>query len=581
MNTTDLYFSVETNGTQEVKQRVFSPEPGLVLLEADTAAMPGEKHPEFTVLWEKPDKDIAYMWNPTDFRSRRKRPHWSNPLQSDATHGAPILVCLSGDDRNRMTIACSDAKSNVAVVKCGTREDDGVMACGLRIRFSDTTKPYHAVIRIDLRDIPFYRAVQETAAWWETFDGYTPAPVPDGARLPMLSTWYSFHHDLQADRLLKECAAYKDLGCEAIIVDGGWYHESLSRGGGYCGDWEPAKNKFSDMKAFADGVHALGMKFLLWYSVSFIGIESRLYQQWKDKTVGEPGFGSAYALDPRYPEVRAYLIGTYENAVKNWGVDGFKFDFLDFFKESDDVKDGMDHVSVNDAVDTLMKDVLSSLRAINPHILIEFRQPYAGPLMRSFGNMIRAHDCPGDSYTNRQNILSLRMISGHTAVHSDMVAWNTADSAENAAFQLTSVLFAVPQISMLYDKLPERHREMIRTYLSFWREHRETLLDGELYMRDYGANYAFVSAKKDGEQVGAVYTGRIATVAWQTDTVILINASHDDCVFVEGIDGGWTFGVTDCAGIPCGNGAFRSADRRALNRIDAPVNGYIVLKKQK
>lgn len=573
-------FFVETKGTEPVKQRLISSEKGLLLLELETKALPDSGKPTLTVSFETPDRDITGMWSPTDFQNKKKRPHWANTAESNLTHGVPILAALAGNDRNRVTVACSDTRNSVGFVRFGTLEESGLFSCVLRLCVPNTEKNYRATVRVDLRDLPFTRVIKETAAWWETFDGCTPAEVPPEAKKPMYSTWYGFHHDLHADTLLAECAFFSDCGCEAVIVDGGWYHASLERGGAYCGDWEPAPNKIPDMKALVDSVHALGMKFILWYSVSFVGIRSALYQKWKDKTVGAMGFGGAYALDPRYPEIREYLIDTYANAVTTWGVDGFKFDFLDFFKESDTVEEGMDCLSVSDAVDRLMKDVLARLRSLDPHILIEFRHPYESPHMRSFGNMLRAEDCPGDAYTNRQNTLLLRLLAGKTAVHSDMLMWHESDSAENAAFQLTNVLFAVPQISLLHEKLPQRHKEMLRHYLSFWKAHAGTLLDGELYMRGFMANYAYVSARKDGEQIGAVYTGRIATVEVPTDTVILVNASHDECVYVEGVEGEWTYEVTDCTGKPFAKGNFKSADRKALNRVDAPVNGYITLQRQ-
>ncbi len=36
-------------------------------------------------------------------------------------------------------------------------------------------------------------------------------------------------------------------------------------------------------------------------------------------------------LDPRYPEVREFLIGIYEKALLDWDLDGFKLDFVDEF----------------------------------------------------------------------------------------------------------------------------------------------------------------------------------------------------------------------------------------------------------
>ncbi len=126
-------------------------------------------------------------------------------------------------------------------------------------------------------------------------------------------------------------------------------------------------------------------------------------------------------LDPRYPDVREFLISVYENAVSNWGIDGLKLDFIDSFENKDGVpaKDGMDIPVLHTAVDKLMTDISTRLCGLKNDILIEFRQNYVGPNMRKYGNMLRVADCPADGLTNRVGCLDLRLTSGNTAVHSD------------------------------------------------------------------------------------------------------------------------------------------------------------------
>ena len=267
---------------------------------------------------------------------------------------------------------------------------------------------------------------------------------------------------------MEECKVFEKLGCKTVIVDDGWQCDNMLRGYAYCGDWKVVPTKVPDMRAFVDAVHQTGMKFVLWYSVPYIGEFSQAFIDFNDKMLYRDGpeGGRFYVIDPRYPETRQFLIDLYCNAVREWDVDGFKLDFVDHFKPSGLVKEGLDYVSVYDAVDRLLKDVIKSLKEIKPEIMIEFRQTYMGPLMRAYGNMLRAIDCPNDSWTNQQNTLALRMTSGDTAVHSDMVMWNYEESAECAAFQLTRVLFAVPQISVRSSMMNEKHSQMVKHYLA-------------------------------------------------------------------------------------------------------------------
>ena len=227
-------------------------------------------------------------------------------------------------------------------------------------------------------------------------ENYKPAYVPDDAKLPMYSTWYSFHQNLEVKEVIKECRLGKEIGLEAVIVDDGWQTMDNKRGYAYTGDWRP--DRVGDMKAFVDSVHAVGMKFLLWYSLPFIGEKAKLYDQFVGKYLHHWESQGTWVLDPRYPEVREHIINTYEAALIDWGLDGFKLDFLGWFyaDEKTDLtaRNGRDFASVNEATDKLMTDIMERLRKLKPDIMIEFRQPYIGPLMRKYGNMFRAADCP-------------------------------------------------------------------------------------------------------------------------------------------------------------------------------------------
>ncbi len=531
---------------------------------------------ELKLEWNTDDIGVNVCYSPMGYMRRNIRPDWGGDVGSNAMSSAPVFSNIAYDDMNRMTIACSDAKNSVRF-RSGVVEEDATLVNTVRINVDCKVSEYEADIRIDTRSIPFYRCVEDVARWWESYDGYEPINVPETARCPLYSAWYSFHQQIDVPRIVEECRFFEKLGCKSIIVDDGWQTDDNNRGYAFCGDWEATPSKIPDMKAFVDAVHETGLKFVLWYSVPFVGIHSKAYERFKDKTLADVGMGGTFVLDPRYPEVRRYLIDTYKNAVINWGLDGFKLDFIDSFRQSAEVKEGMDYISVYDAVDRLMKDVLRELSELNPEILIEFRQSYMGPLMRTFGNMIRSADCPNDSFSNRLNTLSLRMTSGNTAVHSDMVMWNYDEPVELAAFQLTNILFSVPQISVLHDRMPESHELMVKTYLDFWTKHRDVLLDGEMLYKNYAADFTYVSSLKDDTQIGAVYAGRIANIEKPTDNIIVFNASMDKDVILdagEGIGSDFDYTIYDCMGNEVGSGKLSGI---SFDRIFVPINGRIEL----
>ncbi|MNI31906.1 hypothetical protein D3C73_858010 [compost metagenome] len=281
------------------------------------------------------------------------------------------------------------------------------------------------------------------------------------------------------------------------------------------------------------------MKFILWYSVPFVGKYSKVWDRFKDKIIRfNEGHGAA-TLDPRYPDVRDYIINKYEQAVKNWGLDGFKLDFVDQFYSPElmipSTAEGKDYESIPAAVDRLLTETIGRLRELNPNIMIEFRQPYIGPAMRKYGNMFRASDCPNDSIQNRVRTLDIRLICGNTAAHADMIMWHPEEPVASAALQLINLLFSVPQVSMLLDKLPADHMAMLEYWLAFWKENRELLLEGKLEPMNPELLYPFVRATKGDTGIAVAYHDAIAPLQAEGPITkwIVINGRRQDGLYLD------------------------------------------------
>ncbi|HSG48604.1 MAG TPA: glycoside hydrolase family 36 protein, partial [Longimicrobiales bacterium] len=396
------------------------------------------------------DKTIIPDWGPSEVRSALAR-------------HAPVMALFGRDDGNRLTWAVADALEGVTL-QSSVREEDARIHGAVHF-FTERHRDVDSLeveLRFDTRPVPYHRALRDVARWWEGHPGYTPAPVPDVGRMPMYSSWYSYHQNVSPEALLPEVEAAKALGYEAIIVDDGWQTLDARRGYAFTGDWEP--ERIPDMKDFVDAVHDRGMKFLLWYAVPLVGEKSKVFSRFQGKFLRYWEGQGAWELDPRYPDVRAHIIETYRTAIRAWGVDGFKLDFLGRFVANEgtvlEAGEGRDYASVNEATDRLMTDILAELRAVKPDVMIEFRQPYAGPKMRTYGNLLRATDSPNSAVANRVRVVDLRVLSGATPVHSDMLMWNVEEPVEAAALQLLNVIFSVPQVSVRLGEIPRDHLAM-------------------------------------------------------------------------------------------------------------------------
>lgn len=483
-----------------------TPEPNLLLATLSLTAPEAATPPPLTVSWSVPAVDMVGIWTPDP--SKPKNSHMGLKVGARGSKAMPLYSYFDSGDRNRMTVALSDAL-RPSLLTGFVREEDSklYLAVSLFKEKQPALKSYEITLRFDTRQLPYYQSLLEVTRWWAAQEGYQPTHTPEAARLPLYSTWYSYHQHLDPKELLEECKIGGEMGLAGIIVDDGWQTLDSNRGYAFTGDWKP--ERIPDMKGFVDQVHALDQKFLLWYSVPMVGDKSEALKKFKGKTLRYvKGFG-AHVLDPRYPEVREFLIETYEAAVRDWGLDGLKLDFISMFSaipaKDLTASNGRDLASVDVAVDQMMTELIARLKKINPEILLEFRQPYNGPLMRKYGNMLRAVDCPNSGPINRKHIVDVRLVADRTAVHSDMIMWHPDEPVESAALQIQNILFSVPQISVRLGEVSAAHRQMIAFWMDYWMKNRSVFLDGRFEPRGPAQNYPLIIGRSKEKLIATVY----------------------------------------------------------------------------
>ena len=506
----------------------------------------------FSLSFSLPAADMYSVWSPqTDANGMRKLgPDWNKKTtQSRFAHGLPLHAVLAADGHNRVTVAVSDVKTPLTIAT-GVSEERAELDCKITF-FTQLTAPlsqYSAVVRVDLRDIPFYESIPDAVFWWEDRWGLRPEPAPEAAKQPVNSLWYSLHQGLYAEDVLRQCALSVPYGLKTVILDDGWQTEDNNRGYAYCGDWELATAKIPDMAQLVGKLHGMGMKVMLWYSVPYVGIHSKSYSRFEGKYLGIDTRRGVGCLDPRYACVRRYLAEQYEKAVRDWDLDGLKLDFVNAFRLTPDTPvydPERDILSLEAAIEQLLTDVKTRLKRLKPDILIEFRQGYIGPAMRCYGNMLRAGDCPRDALCNKTAVLDLRLTSGSTPVHSDMLMWHPEEPVESAALQLASVLFSVPQISLRLDEISEEQKRMLRFYLALWQDNRELLLTGKLTLSAPEAFYSKATATLADREVTVLYTD--ATVVKGTEHTTVVNCGVKRRVYLDGF-GGRRYRIVDCMG---------------------------------
>ncbi len=548
-------------------------------LEVRLSAPKDETPPCFTIRWNVPQGDIRHFWSP-QFHSVELLMPWSGTRSSDIAHTQPLYALTGNADESEFAVASSECLRKVVFQPvCDDHGQERMhYKCWMKF-FSAPEAPMHEYrmrLRFDRRKRAYWDTLKEMSDWQMSAAGLVALPAGDQCFKPLYSSWYTYHGDPTQADVEGDCKVAAALGMSNLIVDDGWNCEPGTYGYRFCGDWEVSKKKFPDMKAHVDYIHSLGMKYMMWFALPFVGKDAKVYPQWKNKLLPVTCAGGE-VMDPRFPEVREFIASLYERKLKEFNIDGFKLDFIDCFKVPDKdpaLKDnyaGRDIKSVPEAVKVLMAEVIRRLRAIRPDIMIEFRQAYTGPAIRSFGNMLRATDCPMDPDANRERIARLRLVSGKTAVHADMLVWRFDATPEAAAENILHSIFGVIQYSVELKKTPPEHQRMIRNWVDFAIKHEEALLRGDFRAHMHYARYPLVEGEGSKEKVIGVYdVNVVAPVGDLRKMVYVLNGTGRTQLVIETAAAGDvtvydTFGEkVSVRTVPAG-----------ISRIEVPRSGYL------
>lgn len=544
--------------------------------------------PPFGVYFRGSGAGVQNVWTSdmsVEGDARHLRPKlwwgWCAKYRSELGSNLPLAVGFNSTERAPVAVAASEAMRPVAFGLYADDETcDVICRCEFFTQPTAPMKAYAVSVMVDRRNGMLPDTVREATDWISRVNGFVDAPVPEAAFEPLYSTWYAYLQDVRAAPLEEEARQAAALGMKTMILDDGWQKEDSATFYSAVGDWMPVARRFPDMKAHVAAVRQAGLKYMLWLAVPYVGDESAAFARFRGKFLqvrGTKSPGRSAILDPRFPDVREYLIQTYERVVGEWGFDGVKLDFIDSFKVAGtdpaiaEGYAGRDFREIPLAVDRLMRDVLARLRAINPDVLVEFRQSYMGPAMLQYGNMMRAWDCPADPCANRRRICDLRLTSRSLAVHSDMLVWSKDETPEGAALPILNALYSTIQYSMVLAKIRPDHRAVIRHWLDFSRQHRAALLKGRFTPHHAENGYTWIEGESASERVVTSYSGDGIVRAGAPDRdVLLVNATGGKGLLVEFSVRPAAIALFDVFGRPSG----QAEPREGLVRLPVPASGY-------
>ncbi len=532
------------------------------------------------IKWKQKAINVKGCWTTNNILDKRFRTDWEMPkLNASISVDAPILSLFGHNDENICTCAISEIVDYIPI-ECSLREEDNHFYFHFHL-FTEQGRSGDQSIKIiiDRSENHYSHVVQNISRWMVSAAGIPTRNTPPLSQSPLYSTWYSFHQNLEENKLLEECKISKGLGCDLVIIDDGWQTVDDNRGYDYTGDWN--NERFADMSTLVNSIHDIGMGIMLWYSVPFCGKKSKAYQKFQGKFLTE-NHHWAPVFDPRFPEVRKYLVDIYSMALIDWKIDGFKLDFIDDFKVYPETEttelNGRDTLSITQGVSRLISEITQALTQINPDVLIEFRQQYINPALRQLGNMFRAFDCPNDSLMNRVRITDVKLICGESIVHSDMITWHKDDPIEYAALQLSNLLFAVPQISVMLSERTKEEQKMVSFFNQYWTDNRDILLHGKFSAYKPLANYPILKSEKEHKSIYGLYDDVHITLANSNEIDIINGKMTEDILLdIKNVSGKWKIKVVNCMGEVQSESSITLDEN--LIKLQCPCNGIIMLNK--
>ena len=147
----------------------------------------------------------------------------------------------------------------------------------------------------------------------------------------LLNNWEATYFNFNEEKLLKIARTAADVGVELFVLDDGWFghrdddHTSL-------GDWYVDTRKLPNgLKHLTDQVHAMGLKFGLWFEPEMVSPKSDLYRKHPDWAIHIAGREPVQqrqqlTLDMSREDVQDYVYECVASHLRNDGIDYVKWD---------------------------------------------------------------------------------------------------------------------------------------------------------------------------------------------------------------------------------------------------------------
>ena len=319
---------------------------------------------------------------------------------------------------------------------------------------------------------------------------------PREPRPVTLNTWEAvyFRHDLERLEALARTAA--DIGVERFVLDDGWFRGRRDDGAGL-GDWTVDPAVWPEgLHPIARTVHALGMRFGLWFEPEMVNPESDLareHPEWLLQSETTRAWRGQYALDLTRPDAFEHLLEAISALVGEYELDYIKWDQNRDLIEA--VHDG--RANVHRHTEAVYR-LLDRLRARHPGLEIE--SCASGGARVDLGILERT-DRVWASDTNdpverlaiqrwTELLLPLELVGSHVG---PPIA-HTTHRSSNLEFRIATALFGSMGIEWDITSCTPAELERLREGIACYRRVRGLLHTGTLSHLDPGDDGTIATA---------------------------------------------------------------------------------------
>ncbi len=153
----------------------------------------------------------------------------------------------------------------------------------------------------------------------------------DRVRPILINNWEATYFDFDEEKILTIAKRAKELGIEMFVLDDGWFGK---RNIDNCslGDWVVNREKLvGGLEGVSEKIHALGMKFGLWFEPEMVSPDSDLYRAHPDWCLHIPGRDrteerNQLILDLSRREVQDYIVQAISAVLESTQIDYVKWD---------------------------------------------------------------------------------------------------------------------------------------------------------------------------------------------------------------------------------------------------------------